>query len=170
MYRFSSYFHCLLLNHDVTKSHETITLAAIAMIAGIWISAVTQHSKVRSGDARFRSVGNHTTVSRWRTHFYRWSASERGCTTCRIWCACAAGKWKPPICRSSVPVGAPSGARKSLHIFSAKCGYSWKWRSAKSSSSCKIACNGFLKSDDAGSRLLLQHSLAIARFYNLHRL
>ena len=35
-----------MLNHDVTKSYETITLAAIAMIAGTWISAVTQHSKV----------------------------------------------------------------------------------------------------------------------------
>ena len=62
------------------------------MIAGILISAVIQRSKARSGGARCRSVVSHTTVSKWKTHFYRWSASVRGCTTCRTWSASAAGK------------------------------------------------------------------------------
>jgi hypothetical protein len=69
-----------------------IMLAAIAMIAGILISAVIQHSKVRSGDARYHNVGSHTTASRWKMHFYRLCVSERGYTTCRIWSVSAAGK------------------------------------------------------------------------------
>ncbi|GJM85089.1 hypothetical protein PR202_ga01510 [Eleusine coracana subsp. coracana] len=52
----------------------------------------SQRSKVRSGGARCRIVGSHTIVSRWKTHFCRWSASERGCTTCRTWSASDAGK------------------------------------------------------------------------------
>jgi hypothetical protein len=38
-------------------------LAAIVMIAGTLISAVTQRSKVRSGDAQCHSVDNRTPVS-----------------------------------------------------------------------------------------------------------
>ncbi|KAL6634447.1 hypothetical protein ACP70R_027118 [Stipagrostis hirtigluma subsp. patula] len=65
---------------------------ATATIVGILISAVIQHSKVRSGGARYRSVGSHTTASKWKMRYCRLSASERGCTTCRIWSASAAGK------------------------------------------------------------------------------
>jgi hypothetical protein len=90
LYR-NTYFHfsLMLVLHNLTNQ---IMLAAIAMIAGILISAEIQHSKVRNGDVLYHNVGSHTTVSRWKMHFCRLCVSERGSTTCRIWSASDAGK------------------------------------------------------------------------------